>query len=277
MSAAFHLRPVSNGSASPSTSTSTASELSPPPNFRPSAGPTPPSAAVGRPRRPLSPSSLRDVDLPIDNDMVSRKYPAPPTGHELMALFPPAPPVNIRPGPTSGYFEREERAFFARAGKEIVRVRIEVDMPQGSETEDPKGRGQDSTGAPLPWPSGHPHALSRSPNQAPPSAHPSAPFPHPNASRAPRGVPVPMATQPPFPAVPHGHAVQPPPNVHPQADIQHTVYPLRAPHEHHATMASQIEVHADEFRDDPDESWRRPMPHNERRRAGKHTKRVIVK
>ncbi|KAJ7123696.1 hypothetical protein C8R44DRAFT_784222 [Mycena epipterygia] len=34
----------------------------------------------------------------------------------------------------------------------------------------------------------------------------------------------------------------------------------------------------DEFRtDDPDEAWRRPMPYNERRRAGKHTRRVVVR
>ena len=72
-----------------------------------------------------------------------RKYPAPPTGHELMALFPPPPPLNIRPGPTSGYFQREERAFFAQAGKEIVRVRIEVDMPQNNEGDDPMALGRE--------------------------------------------------------------------------------------------------------------------------------------
>ena len=43
-----------------------------------------------------------------------------------MALFPPPPPVSVLTGPTSDYFQREERAFFAKAGKEIVRVRIEV-------------------------------------------------------------------------------------------------------------------------------------------------------
>ena len=29
--------------------------------------------------------------------------------------------------------------------------------------------------------------------------------------------------------------------------------------------------------EDEDEAWRRPTPHNARRRAGKHTRRVIVK
>ena len=52
-----------------------------------------------------------------------------------MALFPPPAPVSILTGPTSDYFQREERAFFAKAGKEIVRVRIEVDMPRDGDAE----------------------------------------------------------------------------------------------------------------------------------------------
>lgn len=55
----FHLRPVQDRSASPSTSTSTASERSPPPH-RQTPGLLPPHpASSNRPRRPLSPSSLR--------------------------------------------------------------------------------------------------------------------------------------------------------------------------------------------------------------------------
>lgn len=46
---------------------------------------------------------------------------------ELMALFPPAPPNNAV-GSTSGFFFEQERAFFARKGKEIVTVQIEVDV-----------------------------------------------------------------------------------------------------------------------------------------------------
>ena len=48
-----------------------------------------------------------------------------------MAMFPAAPPAGfpeMRPGPTSGFFVRQERAFFAQAGREIVRVRVEVDF-----------------------------------------------------------------------------------------------------------------------------------------------------
>ncbi|KAJ3559011.1 hypothetical protein NM688_g596 [Phlebia brevispora] len=48
-----------------------------------------------------------------------------------MALFPPTSPlanmISVR-RPTSEYFLQEERAFFARAGKESVRVRAEADL-----------------------------------------------------------------------------------------------------------------------------------------------------
>jgi hypothetical protein len=57
-------------------------------------------------------------------------------------MFPPAAPDNfsdMRPGPTSGYFQRQERALFAQAGKEVVRIRIDVDLqPEPS----PKSQAQ---------------------------------------------------------------------------------------------------------------------------------------
>ncbi|KAI0308565.1 hypothetical protein OF83DRAFT_1033292, partial [Amylostereum chailletii] len=61
----------------------------------------------------------------------ARIYPPPPTGHDLMRLFPPPPPSQfsvLKGGPTSVYFHRQERAFFAQAGKEIIRVRVESDF-----------------------------------------------------------------------------------------------------------------------------------------------------
>ncbi|KAL6302605.1 hypothetical protein BKA93DRAFT_751131 [Sparassis latifolia] len=274
----FHLRPVSDRSASPSTSTSTTSERSPSIHAKRQAALAPLQPSVVQPptrsRQPWSPSALRDVDLPVKNDPGPRKYPAPPTGHDLMALFPAAPPVNLPPGPTSGYFEREERAFFARAGKEIVRVRIEVDMPQPSEKDDPKHIRRDLHQGQFAPPPPHLHA---SPHQAPPNPHvPPAPFPaHANATRAPRAVPVPMTTPTPFPP---GHPTQPPMGVHAPPDVQHFSYPQHPQHEHAIVNGGKpLELHPAEFREESDESWRRPMPHNERRRAGKHTKRVIVK
>ncbi|KAF8214700.1 hypothetical protein K438DRAFT_1541803, partial [Mycena galopus ATCC 62051] len=169
------------------------------------------------PRRPLSPSSLRDVDLThmSDSALHPRRYPAPPTGHDLMALFPPPAPDSfpeLRPGPTSGYFQRQERAFFAQAGKEIVRVRVDVDVDPESSAMSVKVQSQQQRGpAPRSWP--------------PSTSTPGAPHPR-----------------------------------------QHT----RGP-------SVPVTPDGDGFRtDDPDEAWRRPMPYNERRRAGKHTRRVVV-
>ena len=48
--------------------------------------------------------------------------------------------------------------------------------------------------------------------------------------------------------------------------------PPPPPGEHPAEARPSAEGFSEE-----DEAWRRPMPHSERRRAGKHTRRVIVK
>ncbi|OCH92557.1 hypothetical protein OBBRIDRAFT_833342 [Obba rivulosa] len=286
MASAFHLRPIHDGSTSPTASTSTASDRSPP-STAPDPAPPQPNTSAARSRRPLSPSSLRgtshpmlaappphgsitapppDVDLSAPGrDAGPRKYPAPPTGHELMALFPPSPPTTMRPGPTSGFFEREERAFFARKGKEIVRVRIEVDMPQGPDADDAKAKARDPAGA-RPWPQGPAHPAQGSPSPL----HP-IPFPHQNA-RA-RAAPGPMAAPGAFPGPPPAQ----PAGVHSPSGLQRAAYPVRSPREHHLGVpAKPLDAHAD-FRDDTDESWRQPIPPSERRRAGKHTKRVIVK
>ncbi|TDL26825.1 hypothetical protein BD410DRAFT_714964 [Rickenella mellea] len=178
----------------------------------------PSASARGGPPRPWTPSSLNgthssslrnpqrltthpDVDLTAAHEQGSappRRYPAPPTGHDLMALFPPVPPATIKDPagalPTSGWFERQERAFFARAGAEIVRVRKDGAQPQEKRATQPQD------------------AHSRSP-----------------------------------------------PNPHAQS------YP-----------GGKQEPSEDGY-DDPEEAWRKPMPHAERRRAGKHTKRVIVR
>lgn len=216
---------------------------------------------------------IADLDLPVDHDMPSsRRYPAPPTGHDLMALFPPAPPLNPSSGPTSGYFKQQERAFFAKRGKEIVRVQIEVDVPRRSEADDPRSKSRQSgAGAPRQWP---PHAIpSQSPDHRPSSsmAPPPPPVPHPRGPRGVAVIPVFAAPQPPPPS--QLHVNHPPP-----IDMQPIVYPVRPPQDPHAgTEEKSTETYPDDYRDETDDSWRRPMPHNERRRAGKHTKRVIVK
>jgi hypothetical protein len=239
-----------------------------------------------RTRRPLSPSSLRDVDLTHDGDLPPRKYPAPPTGHDLMALFPPAAPETfpeMRPGPTSGYFQRQERAFFAQAGKEIVRFRVEVDVPHDLESGDGssgKSRAVGGSGSSrTTWPvQVHaqlpPHPQYHSPAQS--SASPVH-FTHPN-SRQPRGMPVsPVTTNSPFPMTTHPHSSPPASaNLHP-TNIQHPSMGVRTPPQDSPSPNAKTEPQPEEHRDDPDEAWRRPMPYAERRRAGKHTRRVIVR
>jgi len=274
----YHLRPVSEGSPSPSPSDLAAGERSP--SYRnkvpPVLLPSPPASTsnMNRSRRPLSPSSLRDVILTPDTENPSRNYPAPPTGHDLMAMFPPAPPAFTGMGPnTSGYFQRQERAFFAQAGKEIVRVRLEVDVPQDIEMENgrAKGRNRDT------WPpSGHgqsPHPPHRSPPNT--SAGPPPTYPHQPNSRQSRGAPVPI-TPTPLNPVPHHHSDQPP-NPHPPTPYHSGAGLHTPPHDSSHSGPPTSDSQSDEFRDNPDEAWRRPMPYAERRRAGKHTRRVVVR
>lgn len=202
-----------------------------------------------------------------------------------MALFPPPPPLNFRPGPTSGYFQREERAFFAQAGKEIVRVRIEVDMPQ-NEGDEPMTLGREGARQrQSPLDQRHSAALLHSPSQTSPTRS-LAPMPYPPQTngRTPRSGPVPIPVQPVFPVPSHGTSQPPlPPNVHPShsppVNVIRPGFPNTSPPHEHPRLAlpgNQIESMPEDLRDD-DESWRRPIPHNQRRRAGKHTKRVVVK
>lgn len=100
----------------------------PPPTDHRSALKSPPVDPTPH-RRPLTPSSLRDVNL-SPNSTRNFNYPSPPTGHDLMAMFPPTPPPVLIPGPTSGYFHTQERAFFSRAGdSSLFRVQIDIDTP----------------------------------------------------------------------------------------------------------------------------------------------------
>ncbi|KAJ6465693.1 hypothetical protein C8R45DRAFT_1022053 [Mycena sanguinolenta] len=272
---AFNLRPVP---VSPSPSPTASGG----PDDRSAAAPSP--APSGHRRRPLSPSSLRDVDLTHMPDMPPRRYPAPPTGHDLMALFPPAAPDNfheMRPGPTSGYFQRQERAFFAQAGKEIVRVRVDVDLQHGPDAE--KAQGQ-PRGAPRPWPPtqqrpppppgpGPPHARthSRGPSLSTPITPVFPPHPHPGAPPHHHQTPNPHHASPHL-APPRTRTPAPPQQPSPPTDRE------RDTDRDRGGGGGGGGGGGDDFRpDDPDEAWRRPMPYNERRRAGKHTRRVVVR
>ncbi|KAG6811502.1 hypothetical protein H0H92_007104, partial [Tricholoma furcatifolium] len=202
------------------------------------------------------------VDLDHMSDMPHRKYAAPLTGHDLMAMFPPPRPeiTEMRGGPTSGFFQRQERAFFAQAGREIVRVRVEVDIQNGVDPNSSKPRTRDSS---RPWqsPSGH------APHHSPIQSSTAAPYPHPPSSRAPPRGPAPVTSTPLYPIPTHSPSSQHPPNLHPP--------PLHTPPHDNPQGGAKTEFQQEEFADD--DAWRRPMPYAERRRAGKHTRRVIVR
>ncbi|KAI0758932.1 hypothetical protein C8Q74DRAFT_1451806 [Fomes fomentarius] len=286
MTTTYHLRPVSamTRSSSPTASTSTASDRSPPPlgaHHPPSKAMLPPATTNfspqpinSRPRRPLSPSSLRDIDIPLDPEraFASRgKFPPPPTG------------------PTSGFFEREERKFFAQAGKEIVRLRLEVDLQHhhgpvvlGGATSS----FSPTSGPGVPSPRTH-HLHPRAPSRSH-VPHPQHPHPHASAH---------TALPPPPPPLPPSHSTSPrshvPPATFPPIPSQqgpppptsgpaHPGYPVSRPPElERAPPPPPISQgppgDAMAVDEDDDEAWRRPTPHNARRRAGKHTRRVIVK
>lgn len=158
----------------------------------------------------------------------------------------------------------------------MVRVRIEVDMPREGEPENfgrPKVR--ENVGVPRQWPpsSASPRSQTLSPQTSPRDHVTHTAFPsQQNAARQPRGGPVTVTTQPVFPIISQGTPQTPfTPHMHSPPDVPHATFAMRtSPQERH-------HLEPEELRDDPDEAWRRPMPHNQRRRAGKHTKRVVVK
>ncbi|KAH9829310.1 uncharacterized protein C8Q71DRAFT_891019 [Rhodofomes roseus] len=281
--AKYHLRPIApvhmgEPPLSPSMTASTGSERSP------TSGPSkraflPPAPSASRQYRPISPT-LRELELsPVDasaSPMPRRGgFPAPPTGHELMALF-PLPPPNAAIGPTSGFFFEQERAFFARKGKEIVAVQIEVDMhphpqshpahPQQVPVSFGEHPARQASGSP------HGHALAPPPQGTSPPIIPvlaqstSAPSPYPPH---PHSVPPPQA---------HAHARTTPPHAPTDVQMQPPMHPPAPPPPagEHGSKQQQQQQQGEGYPEEDDEAWRRPMPHNERRRAGKHTKRVIV-
>lgn len=79
-----------------------------------------------------------------------------------------------------------------------------------------------------------------------------------------------------FPGSPRGQPPQLPPNLHTPTSHQGRMTLRTPPHDPHP--GTKVEFQApDDYRDDTDEAWRRPTPYADRRRAGKHTKRVVVR
>ena len=246
----YHLRPVSELSRSPS---SRSSRSPPDHDMSPPSSHLPPiqhsvNGAQAPPRRPLSPSSLprkffssllvdslfhgKGLDLDVSNGqaMPPRTYPPPPTGHELMRLFPPQPPEQplfLKQGSTSLYFRRQEHQFFAQAGKEIIRVRVESDFPPPAVRS---SKGKEPVSVPHQWP-----AVQQQQQQ---QAQPQPPQPQPTMQPPPPLQDAHMHS-PPHPVPPYHHpemgrgnpnAVVPPPGFappHHPAIVRNAPLPVR--------------------------------------------------
>ncbi|KAJ3798449.1 hypothetical protein GGU11DRAFT_815921 [Lentinula aff. detonsa] len=283
---AFHLRPVSekrhsSASNSPTTSSDSSS----------------PAAEKGNNmafRERNNAVVLRDLDL--DNSLRGKfpNLPAPPTGHDLMAMFPPPPPSvasmppNRRTEATSGYFHLQERAYFAQAGKEIIRVRVDVDvrdMPADAEerhnTDKRRSRGMEidmdmgsrrrdeelrlpGPSVPL-QPQVSPHlATMRSPRDHREELEHTSPRDMHSKHSAPTLRRMSIDTPPSHSPPKSRYAFSP------EGEHDHRELRLAPPEYINPTSAYPQP-------DESDEAWRRPMPYAERRRAGKHTRRVVVK
>ncbi|KAI9435789.1 hypothetical protein H4582DRAFT_2112234 [Lactarius indigo] len=283
----YHLRPVSELSRSPSSRSSRSPpdhDMSPPSSHLP-----PIQHSVNGAQDPPKPL---DLDVSNGQAMPPRIYPPPPTGHELMRLFPPQPPEQplfLKQGSTSLYFRRQEHQFFAQAGKEIIRVRVESDFPP---TPARTSKGKEPVSVPHPW-SAHPHApLPPSVQQQQQQQQQQQPQPQQQSAQS---QPQPtMQPPPPLPEVAHApaaHMHSPPhpvpPYSHHHPDIARgnpsavVPPPGYAPPHHPATIVRNapppVDQRVDDIREEDDQSWRRPTPHGERRRAGKHTRRVVVR
>lgn len=198
-------------------------------------------------------------------------FPTPPTGHELMEMWPAlAPQMPSYPGST--YFHSQERAFFSRDNS-FFRVQLKIDSPYPTKT----------SGGPLKQEKGKaradPPQLSAVPRQQPPplqqpsptnsSWNVSPPSQHHSPSERRR------THVPPQPTKPHRSQTIPinplpvstgPTNNHHAGQYQvtghHSQYPYPPPElRHKSPMIID------------DDAWRRPTPYSERRRAGKAPRR----
>jgi len=230
--------------------------------------------AVAPPQRPSS----RDAALHLIRELNlngERQFglPIPPTGHELMEMWPALAP-QIPHSPGSSFFHSQERAFFSRDNS-FFQVQIDIDQPQTNQTlggpyrqEKGKARADPPQLSAIPRqqppqpPSQQPSPSSSSWNVSPPSQHQS-----PSERR--RAQPPPQSTKPhrsqTIPINPLPVAAGPPNGHHMgqyQASGHHSQYPYPPPESRHKSPTTV-----------DDDAWRRPTPYSERRRAGKGPRR----
>lgn len=231
--------------------------------------------AIAPPQRPSSRDAalhlIRELNL---NGERQFGFPTPPTGHDLMEMWPAlAPQVPHSPGTT--FFHTQERAFFSRDNS-FFRVQIDIDVPYTNQAlggphrqEKGKARADPPQLSAIPrQPPPPPPQQQRSPSTSsswtvsPPSQHRS-----PGERR--------RAQAPSQPTKPHRSQIIPinplpvaagPTNANHVGQYQPTVhqpqYPYPPPELRHKSPTIM-----------EDDGWRRPTPYSERRRAGKVPRR----
>lgn len=231
----------------------------------------PTMATVAPPQRPSSRDAglhlIRELNL---NGERQFGFPTPPTGHDLMEMWPAlAPQVPHCPG--SSYFHSQERAFFSRDNS-FFRVQIDIDVPyttqalggplrqeKGKARADPPQLSAIPRQQPAPLASQQPSPPSSSWNPSPPSQHQSPrerrrTHTPPQATKPHRSQAIPINPVPVSAA--HHHMGQY------QLTGHHSQYPYPPPELRHKSPTIM-----------DDDAWRRPTPYSERRRAGKGSRR----
>lgn len=232
-------------------------------------------ATVAPPQRPSSRDAglhlIRELNLNGERQI---GFPTPPTGHDLMEMWPAlAPQVPHCPG--SSYFHSQEREFFSR-GNSFFRVQIDIDIPYttqalGGSLRQEKGKTR-----------ADPPKLSAIPRQQPP---PSPPQPQPSPSSSWNPSP-PSRHQSPRERR-RGHVSHQPTRLHRSQTTPINPLPVSAgpTNNHHHMGLYQVTGHHSQYPYPPpelrhksptiidDDGWRYPTPYSERRRAGKVPRR----
>ena len=190
-------------------------------------------------------------------------FPTPPTGHELMEMWPTlAPQVPYSPG--SNFFHSQERAFFSRDNS-FFRVQIDIDVPYTSQAlgdpcearADPPQLSTISCQPPQLPPQLSP--LSSSSCSISPASQQQSPIECRRTLALPQPTKLHRLQTIPINPLPAAAAT----NTRYQATGHHSQYPYPPPEMRHK-LPTII---------DDDDAWQRPTPYSERRRAGKAPRR----
>ena len=231
-------------------------------------------ATIAPPQRPPSQDAglhlIRELNL---NGERQFGFPTPPTGHELMEMWPALAP-QIPHSPGSSFFHSQERAFFSRDNS-FFQVQIEIDVPYTNQAlGGPYRQDKGKTRADPPQLSAIPTRQQPPllpPQQTSPSSsswNVSPPSQHQSPSERRRTQPLPQPTKPhrsqtiPINPLPVSTG---PANNHHMNQYQathHSQYPYPPPELRHKSPTIV-----------DDDAWRYPTPYSERRRAGRAPRR----